>query len=570
MVLISGGTGEFHRSLGQVLAIALLSSWFFAIAITPALCYWFLPEVSQKAKLARPASGLAALPVRLYRLGLNLLLRWRIAFVLFMVALIISSMLIFSFVKRRSLGPSERNQFTVYVDLPSEASVYETMAATSRLTEFLNDNNENPEVSQVLAYVGSGGPRFFLSLSPNDPQPNKGFTVVSTERAEQIHTVMPRVERFLVEQMPEATGRTEVLALGSSAQGTVEFRVTGDDIRTIRALGARIMTAFHDIDGISGVRNDWENGVIKLLVNIDQDRARRAGVTSEDVARTLSAYFDGTVVTSFREGHLTIPVVMRADSADRFSLDRVRTIEVMSASRGVPVPLLQIADFKGITETSLIRRFNQQRSLTIAGVHPAMTANELYEQLRPEIDEISVPAGYSIELEGEIKESRESNGKLFAYAPHALFVIVLLLVLQFNSLRRTAIILLTIPLVLIGANYGLWAFGGYFDFTAMLGLFSLAGVIINNGIVLIDRIDSDRDEGMCVNDAIVDAALARARPIIMTTATTVTGLVPLALFGGPFWFGMAIVIMCGLAVGTVLTLGFVPVLYSLFFPGKQT
>ncbi len=177
---------------------------------------------------------------------------------------------------------------------------------------------------------------------------------------------------------------------------------------------------------------------------------------------------------------------------------------------------------------------------------------------------MEIPPGNTVELEGEIKGSQESNEKLFEYAPHALFGIVLLLVLQFNSFRRPAIILLTIPLVIIGANLGLAVFGAYFDFTAMLGLFSLAGIIVNNGIVMIDRIDQGRSE-LAVGEAVIGAALARARPIVMTTITTIVGLMPLALFGGEFWFGMAIVIMSGLAVGTILTLGFVPVLYSLMF-----
>ena len=290
-----------------------------------------------------------------------------------------------------------------------------------------------------------------------------------------------------------------------------------------------------------------------------------AGVTSTDVAQTLSAHFDGTQVTSYRESDKVIPVVVRAEATERDNLDRLRTIEIFSESRGVPVPLLQIADLHGEVEPSQIRRVDQERALTIAGIHPLKTATETYGAMKQALDSIDVPRGYVLELEGEIKDAAESNGKLLAFAPHALFLIVALLVLQFNSFRRPAIILLTIPLVLIGANFGLAAFGAFFDFTAMLDLFSLAGIIINNGIVMIDRIDQARDTGMAVDEAVITAAIARARPIIMTTITTIVGLLPLALFGGDFWYGLAIVIMCGLGVGTILTLGFVPVLYSLMF-----
>jgi multidrug efflux pump subunit AcrB len=319
------------------------------------------------------------------------------------------------------------------------------------------------------------------------------------------------------------------------------------------------------VAGIRAIRSDWEDPVFKIRVEVDQERARRAEVTSEDIARALFAHFDGERVTDFREDEEVIPVVIRAEEGSRDELDRMRSVSVYSTAQGMAVPLLQIADFEGEVEPSRIRRNDQQRAITVAGKRPGMTAMELYAAMQVALNAIDIPPGYSIDVEGEIKGAQESNGKLLKFAPHALFLIVTVLVLQFNSYRRAAIILLTIPLVFVGASLGMRVFGAFFDFTAMLGLFSLAGIIINNGIVMIDRIDQGRQEGMAVNEAVTDAAMARSRPIVMTTITTVAGLVPLALFGGEFWFGMAIVIMCGLAVGTLLTLGVVPVLYSLMF-----
>jgi multidrug efflux pump subunit AcrB len=563
LMLISGGSGEFLRSLGQVLSMALLASWLLAVAVTPAFCYWFMSAGTDKDTGA--SKGYDSPAYQFYRRALSLILGKRFIFVAVMVALLFSAGQVFQLVKQRSLGPSERNQFTVYLDLPAEAHINQTIAATRRMSEFLTDAGQNPEVTGVLSYVGSGGPRFFLALSPNDPQPNKAFFVVNTQNSDQIADVMPRVVRFIKRDLPQADGRAEILFLGPAALGTVELRVRGPNAEILRDIGDQIKDAFYGVSGTEAIRSDWENPVLKIRVEIDQERARRAGVSSESVARTLSAYFDGYEVTSYRENEKVIPVTIRAQAEDRISLDRLRTIEVLSDKGGVAVPLLQIADFHGEVEASRIRRFDQQRALTIAGKHPQLTAVELYAEMQDALATIDVPHGYAIELEGEIKGSEESNSDLFAFAPHALFLIVLLLVLQFNSFRRPAIILLTIPLVIIGANFGLAVFRAYFDFTAMLGLFSLAGIIINNGIVMIDRIDQARNEGMAVDDAVMSAALARARPIIMTTITTVVGLLPLALFGGEFWYGMAIVIMCGLGVGTVLTLGFVPVMYSLMF-----
>jgi len=474
---------------------------------------------------------------------------------------------IFQLVKQRSLAPSERNQYTVYLDLPAQAHITQTMAATRDLVAFLKDADRNPEVTDVLAYVGGGGPRFFLTLSPNDPQPNKAFLVVSTENGEQVPNLVRRTDEFILRNLPQAIGRAELLFLGPAALGTVELRARGPEIETLRQIASQLTDAFHTVPGAGAIRNDWENAVLKFRVEVDQERARSAGITSEELATTLSTIFDGATVTTYRERDKMIPVVIRAQADQRDDLDRLRSVEIYSAKLGGPVSLLQIADIKGEVEPSRIIRFNQERAISVAGRHPDKTAIELYEAMEPALTSMEMPTGYTVELEGEIKGSQESNEKLFEYAPHALFGIVLLLVLQFNSFRRPAIILLTIPLVIIGANLGLAVFRAFFDFTAMLGLFSLAGIIINNGIVMIDRIDQGRAE-LAVDEAVIGAALARARPIIMTTITTVIGLMPLALFGGEFWFGMAIVIMSGLAVGTILTLGFVPVLYSLMFRGQ--
>lgn len=572
LMLVDGGSGEFLRSLGQVLTLALLASWLIAITVIPAFCYWFLsaePAPADEEGKQTSFDQLSSYVSDAYSSVLKLIIRYRYLFVAGMVALLFSSFVIFGFVKQRSLGPSERNQFTVYVDLPAEATIDQTITVTEQLATFLNDRQLNPEVTDALTFVGSGGPRFFLSLSPNDPQPNKAFMVVNTENADQIETVMTRIDHYFIEELPAANGRTEILFLGPAALGTVEIRVTGPEIKQIKQVGEAVTRAFKSVAGTQAVRNDWENSVLKLRVEVDQERARRAGVTSEEIAQALSTYFTGTVISSYREGDKTIPIVIRADASIRTTLDQARTVEVYSAARRVPVPLVQVADFRGEVETSRIRRFKQQRALTVAGKHPDMTALELYQAMQPQLESISLPPGYAISLEGELKGAKENNKGLFQYAPHALLIILSLLVLQFNSFRRTAVILLTIPLVLIGANYGLFVFNGFFDFTAMLGLFSLAGIIINNGIVMLDRIEEKRSTGSAVNDAVVEAAMSRARPILMTTVTTVVGLVPLALFGGEFWYGMAIVIMCGIGVGTLLTLGFVPALYSIFFVWKH-
>lgn len=584
LMLAQNSSGEFLASLSQVVILALLASWFLAVVFTPACCYWFIPDAKPAPVVEPVASGTTATTMvtmvtttvttekttkasghGLYERLLRLFLRHRISFCGVILALFAGSLFMFGMVKQRHMAPSERNQFTVYLNLPAGSSIESTIAASEKLARWLADKEQNPGVTDNVVYVASGGPRFFLALQPPDPMPHSAFFIVNTERYEDVAPAMRRVENYIAQHLPEASGRTESLFLGPAPLGTVELRLSGPDIQTLMVLSNKLQAAFASIDGSMAVRSDWENPVLKIRVRVDQERAARAGLTSIEIARSLSGGLDGYQVSDYREGDTVIPIEFRSQQSFRDNLDRLRTHEVYSQALQAPVPLTQIADLQGEVEPSQIRRYDQQRTVTVAGKHETMGARELYAALKPLLAQIDMPPGYTLEPAGEIADSSESQAELFRYAPHCLLGIVALLVLQFNSFRRMGIVMSTIPLILIGAVAGLLAFGAHFEFTAMLGLFSLAGIIINNGIVLIDRIDQERDEGLGIDEAVVQACLSRLRPIAITTATTVIGLVPMALFGGQFWYSMSIVIMCGLAAGTVLTLGFVPVMYSLCF-----
>lgn len=565
LMLAENSSGEYLRALSQVIILTLLSSWLIALTVTPAMCVWFLPAGLEAEVGLDDIERSEPTAFRYYRILLQNLLRFRIMFLVVMVGLLLGSLSLFDLVNQRHMAPSERNQFTIYLNLPAGSAPAATLDVARRLATHLSDKEANPEIVSNVVYVASGGPRFFLALQPPDAQPHISFGIVTTETAEQIDEVQERLIAWMTTHLPEAAVRTEELFLGPAPLGTVELRITGPEIEALQGIAEEVQATFREVPGTRGLRSDWENPVLKIQVRVDQARARRAGVSSQEIARALSAQLDGLQITDYREGDKVIPVTLRAEEAFRSDLDRLRTLEIFSASRGVGVPLLQVADFDGIVEPSQIRRVDQVRAVTVSAKHPDMSALTFYELLRPSLEKLELPSGYRIETEGEIKASTEANGALFQYAPHCLFGIIALLVLQFRSFRRPAIIGLTIPLILIGAVVGLLLFRAWFDFVAMLGLFSLAGIIINNGIVMIDRIDQIRAEGAPVDTAIVEAAIARLRPIVMTTLTTIFGLVPLALFGGEFWFGMAIVIMAGLAIGTLLTLAVVPVLYSLLF-----
>lgn len=566
LMLARNTSGEFLASLTQVVILALLASWFLAVSVIPALCSWFLkvPASTSEGEV-RPAGAAYAL----YERCLRILLRWRILFLAGIVLAMVGSVALMSQVRQRNMPPSERNQFTIYLSLPAGTDLNETMDCATRLADFLSDDRRNPEIVSNLAYIASGGPRFFLALQPPDPLPHSAFFVVNVQDYDQLSAVMGRAENFMAEQIPEARGRCETLFLGASPIGTVETRVTGPDIRTLQVLAERVKDQYRSIDGVTGLRSDWENPILTVRVEIDQDLAARAGLSSQTIARTLSTVLDGYVVTDYREGENVIPVVIRSGAERRSCLESLRNMEFYSEKTSAPIPLLQIARLEGVVEPSQIRRLDQLRTVTIAARHATLGSTELYAALQPKLDAIELPPGYTLGPAGEIADSAESQGELFRYAPHCLLGMLVLLLFQFDSFRKTALVMSTIPLIIVGSVLGLFLFRAHFEFPALLGIFSLAGIIINNSIVMIDRISQEREAGLGVDESAISAAIFRVRPILITTTTTVIGLVPLALFGGEFWYSMSIVIMCGLAVGTVLTLGFVPVAYSLLYGGLR-
>ena len=568
LYLAENVVGEFVRSLSQVMILALLSSWFLSIAVTPALCYWFLKETP-----LAPGDTLKAVEARLYegrlytvyRRFLTLILSHKSIFVGCVLGVFALSIYGMGFVTSRLMPESDRAQVLVYIDMPAGTDVSETYRVSNNFSDWLMDEDLNPTVANQVIYVGDGGPRFFLALSPLDAFPHKAFALINLESFDDVAPMMARINEYFISEVPDAWARVEKLFLGPSSPGNVEIRVLGPSIQEIQRIGAKVEAIYRTVPGVEGLRSDWDNPVFKVKVEIDQDRARRAGVTSEEVANALSAYFDGLVATNYREGDTVIPVMVRADEGTRGALDMLRSITVFSAQRGVGVPIVQIADIGGEVEPYLIQRFDQERAMKISGRDPSLQASEFYALIQPQIDALELPFGYRMQLGGELASSGDANSALFQYLPHCLALIGIILVWQFNSYRRPLIVVLTIPLVLIGASAGLLLTGAFLDFIGMLGLLSLAGVIINNGIVLIDRVDEERKLGQGIDEAVIAAAMARARPIIMTTLTTILGLFPLMLFGGELWFSMTIVIIFGLAIGTVFTLGFVPVLYSSFF-----
>lgn len=569
LILAENTSGEYLRPLAQVIILALLSSWFLAIVVIPALCFWLLPEESSVDQDAKSTTMYSSHFYQRYRSFLQQVLQRRILFIGGMIGLLVVAGYSFRFVPQQFMSASDRPQFLVYLDLPAGTNITETSKLTAQLSDWLSNSGENPEVISNIAYISEGGPRFMLSLSPPDSAPYRSYLVVNTQSNKDVLPMLEKTERYIRENLPSVRGRAEQLYMGPSSIGTVEYRVSGDNLETLRQISRQVQAAFSSVEGTGHIRDDWDNPVIKLRVEVDQELARRAGVTSDDVATVLSGMIDGSKVTDYREGDQTIPIMIRSEKEGEDRFDKLATINIYSSENAVPVPVLQVADIQAKVELSQLRRYNQKRTVTIYAKHQYLQAKDLHQAALPALTAIDMPDTYSVSLAGELESSGEANSALFEYMPQCLGIIVLLLVWQFNSVRRVVVIITTIPLILIGAVLGLLVTQTNFSFTGMLGLFSLAGIIINNGIVLIDKIDSEREAGNSVEEAILRASQSRLRPIVMTTLTTILGLMPLVFFGGEFWLAMGVVIVFGLAVGSLLTLLFVPALYSLLMDQEQ-
>lgn len=563
MLLVEGAAGEYVRSLAQVVAILLLGSWLLSMTVTPAMCAWFM-KVEEPSREPSPPNY-DGLMYGIYHRILGIFLRWRISVLVSLVGLLALSFVGLGSLKTEFFPLGDRNQFLIHLDFEAGTDSRKTQSEVRKLTAWLSDKNINPEIASNVAYVGYGGPRFFLAMSPVDPDPHRGFVLVNMHSVDDVDTLIGRVNSFADANLPTAQVDAKKMWFGASEPGIVKIRLVGPDRDVLAARATELVDAFHEVPGTVGISQDWENKVLTLIADVDQARARRARVSSTDVAGSLNTIFSGTTISDYREGDKIIPIIFRGDESLRFSLSGLQRAQVYSEATDSYVSLSQVATLRPEWRFGRIERRNQQRVVTVEARNPGLPAPKLLAAIQPVLEGIKLPAGHRWEVGGEVEDQNDANEKLFGLLPLALSGIIVLLVGQFNSFRKGGIIIATLPLTLIGGVLGLMIMGAPFGFMVILGFFSLAGILINNGIVLIDRIEIEEKSGREPLDAVVTACLARLRPILMATLTTVLGLIPLILFGGALFFGMASVIAFGLVVATLFTLGFVPALYTLLF-----
>ncbi|QRG08748.1 efflux RND transporter permease subunit [Xanthobacter dioxanivorans] len=557
-------SGEYAGGIFWVVGIALIASWFVAVIFTPYLGTVLLPDM-KKAGHHEMHDG------RLYRILRRVLeacLRHRFMVIGATLALFAGAVVAFGFVQQQFFPTSTRPELFLEMRLPEGTSITVTEATAKKAEALIGDD---ADVATATTYVGRGAPRFWLGLNPVLPNPNFAQIVIVAKDIEGRERLKARLDAAVAQGvLSEARVRVDRFVFGPPVGFPVQFRVVGADPLMVRDIAEKVRVVMAaDKDTIDPHLN-WGEQVKSITLAVDQDRARAIGTTPRDLAETLQTLLSGYTVTQHREGNLLIDVVARAVPEERVDLEHLAALTVTTRN-GAAVPLGQVARIAYAHEEPILWRRDRDLVLTVrADVKDGIQPPDVTTRLLPKLDALKaeLPPGYRIETGGSIEESAKANASLAAVFPVMIIVMLTLLMIQLQSFSRLALVLATAPLGLIGAAAALLIAAKPFGFVALLGLIALAGMIMRNTVILVDQIDHDIRDGHTPHRAIVDATLRRARPVVLTALAAVLGMIPLA--ESTFWGPMAVTIMGGLLVATVLTLLVVPALYATWFRVKVT
>ena len=569
--LAESDTGEYTAPLFKVVTITLLSSWVLSLTMTPMLCAQFL-----KVKPTAAGEGYNSRFYRIYMKFLMSVLKKPMLTLLVTIAVFASAIYGFRYIPNIFFPPNDKPIFFAELRLPVGTPIRKTQETVQSIEDFIQQElttTSRPDgqgITDWIAFAGQGAPRYYLAYSPEPGSPEYAYLILNATSTQIVEeTLIPKLENFIFQHFPDLKASIRLLFLGAPIDNPVEVRLSGKSLDTLFELVDTVKSRLGQIEGTRDITDNWGHRTKKLVVSVNQARALRAGLTHQDIAVSLQTALSGIDVTEYREEEDIIPVTLRSVAADRNDLGKLETLNIYAQATGQSIPLKQVADLKVVWEPSKVMRRDRLKTVTVqSNINPGANAMAISQEIGRWLDgeDQKWPVGYKYELGGEIESSGKANASIGAKLPIAGLIILLLLIGQFNSIRRTAIVGMTIPLGLIGVVIGLLITRSYFGFMTMLGVISLAGIVINNAIVLLDRIHIEMEQnGLPANQAIVASAQRRLRPILLTVATTVGGLLPLWFGGGPMWEPMAIAIIFGLVFATVLTLGVVPVLYALFF-----
>ncbi len=552
-------TGEFMFSLFAVISISLLLSWILAVSVTPLLGHYIFKQGVDDG--GDPYGGLI---FRGYASLLSGALRLRWLVLAALIGITAACYVGFGMVKQQFFPNSNTPLFFVHYTMQQGTPIATTADQMAIIEAYLA---EHEDVVAVSTFVGQGATRFLLTYGAEPPNPAYGHLIIRTESLDRIPPLQAELEAFAAENLPEGEFRTERLVFGPGGGSPIEVRFSGNDPEVLRDLSdqaIKLMTAAST--NILAPRIDWREQELVLRPRYVTERGQAAGVTRDDVADSILFATDGVTVGTYREGDRAIPIVIRVSpGSDAGIMDQV----LGSQDGSSLLPIEQIVDgFAFEPQNTVIRRLDRVPTLTVGASIPAdMTAAQVHSEVRSTVEAMTLPVGYKMEWGGEFESSADANASLGAQLPITILIMVLITVFLFNALRQPLIIWLLVPMSVNGAAIGLLGAGLPFTFTALLGLLSLSGMLIKNGIVLVEEIDIVRREGGALREAIIAASTSRLRPVLLAAATTIMGMIP--LLGDAFFVSMAVTIMGGLAFASILTLVAAPVLYDVFFGGAK-
>ncbi|ATJ86596.1 efflux RND transporter permease subunit [Ralstonia solanacearum] len=557
--------GEYTFGIFAVTALALVLSWVAAVVFVPYLGYLLLRTKSHTGDSGHHELFDTPFYNR-FRGWVNWCVEYRKTVIVITLAAFVLGVFGFKYVEKQFFPDSSRPELMVELWLPEGASFSQTEAEAKRFEALMR---QQKNVESVAFFIGSGAPRFYLPLDQILPQTNVAQAIVMPTSLETREEVRQAIIGLLQSQFPQLRGRVKLLPNGPPVPYPVQFRVMGPDIGGVRKIADQVKAIMQANPNTVGVNDNWNENVKVLRLDIDQDKARALGVTTGSIAQVTQTVMSGAPIAQYRDGDKLLDIVMRPQESERNTLDALQNVQVPTAS-GRVVPLTQVARVGFAWEPGVIWRENRDYGITVqSDVVDGVQGPTVTEQINPLLDKIraDLPPDYQIKIAGAEEESANAGASIAAQMPLCIFIIFTLLMLQLHSFSRAVMVFLTGPLGLIGAAATLLLLHAPMGFVAQLGITALIGMIIRNSVILVDQIEQDVATGVPTWNAIVEAAVRRFRPIILTAAAAVLAMIPLSR--SVFWGPMAAAIMGGLIVATVLTLLFLPALYAAWFRVKR-
>ncbi|HCH1151833.1 TPA: multidrug efflux RND transporter permease subunit VmeV [Vibrio parahaemolyticus] len=566
--LSQDATGEFMGSLFWVLCFSLFLSWVTAITLTPFLADLLLKE-EEKDTNGEDEDPYKGWLFVVFGALLKFSLRFRWMTVAAMVALLVGAVIAFGNVKQQFFPPSNTPMFYVDMWMPEGTDIRQTIKQAEKVESYIRQQDD---IDFVSVSIGQGLQRFALTYQPEKSyEAYAQFQVRTTDR-DNMFKLLHKLDDNLAKTFDEPTFQFKLMEFGPSPASKIEARITGPDPKVLRELAVQVEDILHTDPGARNIRHDWRERTKELVPLFNESKARRLGISKEDLSSTLQMAFGGSTFGVLRDGTHTLPIMMRLPEAERVDFESLQNVKIWSPSLQTYIPVDQIIDGVELDWSEpLIQRRDRKRTLTVLADHDVLsddTAASLFARVQPKVMALHIPEGYEITWGGEYESSKDAQEGLFGSLPMGYLLMFIITILLFNSVKKPLVIWFTVPLSIIGVAFGLLTTNMPFSFTAFLGLLSLSGMILKNGIVLLDQINLELESGKDPYLAIVDSAISRVRPVSMAALTTILGMIPLVF--DAFFGSMAITIMAGLGFATVLTLIVVPVMFAILFRIKPT